>query len=303
MYRKFFYLNERPFHITPDPRFLYLSSKHREALDLLLHCVTDRKGFAVLTGEVGTGKTTLCRALIGKLPKGTESSIVLNPLLSEVDFVISIIQDFGLSVRHKSIKAYMDVLNEFLVDVSSRGGNAVVIIDEAQNLSPRTMEMIRLLSNFETDKEKLLQILMIGQPSLREKLKLPQLRQLNQRVIVRHHLYPLSSAETEFYIQSRIFSAGGRGAVNFTPGALRAVFNNSLGVPRIINIICDRALTAAFVEGKRLINRKIIKMALDELKSEGYITAYGVKPVYSRFYDFVCDLLNYPVFSTGNRSD
>jgi general secretion pathway protein A len=271
MYEKFFYLKEKPFHITPDPRFLFLSSKHREAMELLCFGVSKRKGFIVLTGEVGTGKTTLCRVLLEKLPSSVETALILNPLLSDHDLLKTITGDFGLNVEGGSAKAHIDRLNEFLLEIASRGGNAVVIIDEAQNLSPRALEMLRLLSNLETEKEKLLQIIMVGQPELKDKLQLPQLRQLNQRVIVRYHLNPLDIKETGAYIQSRLFVAGGSGTVRFTEEAVEKVYAASSGIPRMINIICDRALTAAFIGEKRTVDIEAVNIATDELASDGYL--------------------------------
>ncbi len=273
MYERFFYLTEKPFHITPDPKFLYLSSKHREAMDLLRFGIMRRKGFILLTGEVGTGKTTLCRALLGRLPD-TDTALVLNPLLRAEELVATITHDFGLRVRSGSIKDHIDALNQFLLKRTAGGGNAVVIIDEAQNLSIRTMAMVRMLSNLETEKEKLLQIVLVGQPELKQKLMLPDLRQLNQRIIVRYHLEPLSIEETEGYIQNRLFVAGCRGTVSFAPGAIDEVYDGSRGIPRLINIICDRALTAAFVEGRRLIDRRTVGRAVDELRAEGALLDY-----------------------------
>ncbi len=284
MYEKFFYLKEKPFHITPDPRFLYLSSKHREAISLLNFGINRRGGFILLTGEVGTGKTTLCRALLDRLPENTETALVLNPLLSAKELLVTITQDFGLKVGADSVKAHLDALNEFLLKKASTGGNAVVIIDEAQNLNYKTFEMIRLLSNLETEKEKLLQIIIVGQPELREKLKRSELRQLNQRITVRYHLESLNYEETEAYIQNRLFVAGGMGAVRFTSSALKAIFEASKGIPRIINIICDRTLTAAFVEEKREIDVDTVKKALEELEMEGSITtAHAYMPAYLRY--------------------
>jgi general secretion pathway protein A len=269
MYEKFFYFKENPFHITPNPRFLYLSSKHREAMDLLSHGIARKKGFILLTGEVGTGKTTLCRAILNTLPKSVASALVLNPILSYIDLLRTITGDLGLEVSERSAKAHIDALNKFLLNVASKGGNAIVIFDEAQNLSLTSLETIRLLSNLETNREKLLQIILVGQPELREKLKLPQLRQLNQRIVVRYHLRPLSLDEVEGYIQNRLFIAGGRGTVKFTQRAIRHIYTATCGIPRLINIICDRALTAAFAEGKRVVDGTVAAKAHEDLKGEG----------------------------------
>ncbi|MBI5453875.1 MAG: AAA family ATPase [Deltaproteobacteria bacterium] len=288
MYEKFFFLKEKPFHITPDPKFLYLSKKHREAIDLLSFGVGERKGFILLTGEVGTGKTTLCRALLEKLPKNTESALILNPVLSEDDLLKTVTADFGLEPGGDSAKDHLDVLNRFLLKKAASRGAAVVIIDEAQNLNPATLEMIRLLSNLETEKEKLLQIVLVGQPELRDKLSLPELRQLNQRVIVRYHLNPLDLQETRAYIENRLKVAGG-GNLDFREDAIRLVFEKSQGIPRMINIVCDRALTAAFIDEKRVIDAETVKKAASELEDDGYLKKDGEAPVsdtapaYSRY--------------------
>ncbi|MBI5287179.1 MAG: AAA family ATPase, partial [Deltaproteobacteria bacterium] len=246
MYERFFFLKEHPFHITPDPKFLYLSEKHQEALNLFYFGILEKKGFILLTGEVGTGKTTLCRAILDRLDKKVETALILNPLLSDFDLLWAINEDFGIRVNGTSMKEHLDALNLFLLKKAEEKGNAVVIIDEAQNLNPKTLEMIRLLSNLETEKTKLLQIALVGQPELRDKLKLPELRQLNQRVIVRYHLKPLNLEETKFYIFNRLAVAGGRGNVRFTIPALQRIYGASYGIPRLINVICDRTLMVAF---------------------------------------------------------
>jgi general secretion pathway protein A len=270
MYERFFYLKEKPFHITPDPRFLYLGRKHSEAMELLSYGIRERKGFILLTGEVGTGKTTLCRALLDKLPEQTESALILNPMLSDADLLSTIVHDFGLDTA-TAPAANIERLNGFLLELNASGGNAAVIIDEAQNLNRSALEMVRLLSNLETEREKLLQIVLVGQPELREKLKLSQLRQLNQRVIIRYHLEPLDLGETADYIRKRLAVAGSTGSVEFTADAIKAVHRGSGGIPRMINIVSDRALTAAYISEKRVIDKKVLRMALAELETEGYI--------------------------------
>ena len=269
MYEKFFYLKENPFNITPDPKFLYMSKKHQEALDLLFFGISQRKGFLMLSGEVGTGKTTICRALLEKLDSKVSSALIINPLLSDVELLKSINEDFGLKAETLTMKEQVDALNSFLVGKAKNAGNAVVIMDEAQNLSPKALEMIRLLSNLETEKMKLIQIVLVGQPELREKLKLPELRQLNQRIVVRCHLGSLNFEETKSYIFKRLTIAGGKGSVKFTATALKSIYEASSGIPRLINIVCDRTLTAAFVAGKRVIDEEIGKKAVDELDMDG----------------------------------
>lgn len=288
MYEKFFYFKEKPFHITPDPKFLYLSGKHREAIDLMGFGVSGRKGFMLMTGEVGTGKTTLCRALLEKLPEATESALILNPVVSDHELLKTITADFGLSVLEDTVKAHLDALNGFLLRTSASGGNAVVIIDEAQNLSPSTLEMVRLLSNLETEKEKLLQIILAGQPELKTKLAMPGLRQLNQRIIVRHNLDPLDHAETGEYINNRLKVAGGADSVGFTVEAVSIIHEKTGGIPRMINIVCDRALTAAFVEERRCVDASIARKAVDELERDGYLVGRASEhddpgPAYRRY--------------------
>lgn len=269
MYEKFFYLKENPFNITPDPKFLYMSKKHQEALDLLFFGISQRKGFLMLSGEVGTGKTTICRALLEKLDSKVSSALIINPLLSDVELLKSINEDFGLKAETMTMKEQVDVLNSFLVGKAKNAENAVVIMDEAQNLSSKALEMIRLLSNLETEKMKLLQIVLVGQPELRDKLKLPELRQLNQRIVVRCHLGSLNFEETKAYIFKRLTIAGGKGSIKFTATALKSIYEASSGIPRLINIVCDRTLTAAFVAGKRVIDDEIEKKAVDELDTDG----------------------------------
>jgi general secretion pathway protein A len=269
MYEKYFYLNENPFHITPDPKFLYLSKKHQEAIDLLLYGIMERKGFLLLTGEVGTGKTTISRIILDRLKGCADSALILNPIFSGFDLLRTINEDFGISVESDSTKDHLDALNAFLMERTHAGGNVVVIIDEAQNLKPKALEMVRLLSNLETEKMKLLQIVLIGQPELREKLQLPELRQLNQRILVRHHLDPLDEGEMVAYIHTRLTIAGCRGSVRFTSRAMPIIYDSCQGIPRTINTFCNRALTAAFVDEKRVIDRAIAVRVRNELKREG----------------------------------
>lgn len=277
MYEKFFYLKEGPFHITPDTRFLFLTRKHREALDLLIYGISNRKGFMMLTGEVGMGKTTICRALLEKLPSGVETALILNPLLSGHELLKVITAEFGLKPSGETVKDHLDALNVFLLCTAAKGGSAAIIIDEAQNLSLEALEMIRLLSNLETEKAKLLQIVLAGQPEFRQKMELPELRQLNQRVIVRYHIDRLSEDETSQYIRSRLFVAGGGSTMPFADKVVRRIHELSDGIPRKINIICDRALTAAFVYGKKACGEEVFEKAVQELIAEGYLSAPAKK--------------------------
>jgi len=278
MYEKFFYLKENPFHITPDPKYLYLSKRHAAAMELMRYGVERKKGFIMLTGEVGTGKTTLCRALLAGLSTRTESALILNPLVSGRDLLRTITQDFGLRVEPDTVKGHLDALNDFLLDTARRGADAVIIIDESQNLSHQALEMLRLLSNLETESEKLLQIVMVGQPELRTKLGVRALRQLNQRIVVRHRLEPLDWMDTGAYIESRLRVAGADSTVSFSQDAVNLVHRASTGIPRMINIICDRALTAAFISSDRSVGAAHVVRAIDELTSDGYLNAPGARP-------------------------
>ncbi|HXZ24782.1 MAG TPA: AAA family ATPase [Nitrospiria bacterium] len=265
MYQQFFQFRRLPFQPTPDPNFFFFTSRHEEAFNEGLYAITERKGFMVLTGEVGTGKTTLSRLLIEQLGPRVKSSLIFNPNLTTVELLQSINHDFGLPDQSYSKKVLTDELNQFLLEQLMQDGNAVLIIDEAQTLSVDCLEEVRLLSNLETPRAKLLQILLIGQPELMDKLALPQLRQLNQRIVVRAHLTPLEPQEVADYIRYRLWRAGGREAVHFEPAALELVYRYSGGVPRLINALCDRALLAAYVRSSRLISGYVMSQAIEEL--------------------------------------
>ena len=235
MYQSYYGFTEMPFHITPDPKFLYLSETHQEALQHLKYGVTERKGFIVLVGEVGCGKTTLCRRFMNELdPKHYDTALVLNPRVNETQ------------IANKRVDLTAQ-LNQVLLQRIAAGREIVLIIDEAQNLSFEVFEQVRLLSNLETDKQKLLQIVLMGQPELKDKLAAEELRQLRQRILVHYELEPFSREEMEHYIQHRLTMAGGNGRPWFTKWALRHIFKRSDGIPRVINNLCDKALLAAFV--------------------------------------------------------
>lgn len=242
MYLDFYGLKKEPFQITPDPKFLFLCRRHKEAFLSLVRGIRCKKGFILMTGSIGGGKTTLCRAVLEHLGDEAKSSMILNPHLSPVQFLEAIMEDFGVEVRRKNRKGYLDALLRFLIDEYRHGSTAVIIIDEAQNLKPGTLEQIRLLSNFETNDTKLLQILMVGQPELRELLAKPSMAQIRQRVTISIALAPLDRDEMEQYIAHRIRLAGGTGMLVFDKAALDEVYRASQGIPRLVNSICDTAL-------------------------------------------------------------
>jgi len=265
MYEQFFGLKEDPFNITSDPAFFFSGKSHSQAYSCLLYGIEQRKGLIKITGEVGTGKTTLCRALINRLGPQVKTSCIFNPYFSEVQLLEAITEDFGIVAERKNKLSIVRQLNEFLLERASCGENAVLIIDEAQNLKARQLEQIRLLSNLETDKKKILQIVLVGQPELDKKLSNPNLRQIDQRIAVRYSIQPLQEDETRGYIMHRIKIAGGNGKIDFTKGALELVYSFSQGFPRLINILCDRALLAGFVRKSFTIDESIIKQCTEEL--------------------------------------
>ena len=261
MYQEFYGFKEKPFALTPDPQFLFLSDGHRTAIDSLLYGIYQREGFMVLTGDIGTGKTTICRALLGKLDKKIKTAVIFNSFLTEGDLLKAILRDLGCPSNGRSKKERIDVLNQFLVYELSQGANVALIIDEAQNLSTFVLEQIRMLSNLETEKEKMLQIVLIGQRELEKKLQSSSLRQLNQRIAIRHRLLPLTLNETESYIQQRLTVAGARGNITFSRAAFQEIYKFSQGIPRLINLLCDRTLLAGFVEQTYHIHKGIVKKA------------------------------------------
>ncbi len=270
MYTSFFGFNENPFTLTPDPRYLFLSRYHKEALDHLLYGINERKGFIAITGGIGTGKTTLCRALLSHLDASTKSALILNSFISDMELLKAINQDFGIEVEAgaESKKYYIDKLNHFLLQNFSRGGNAVLLIDEAQNLSHTVLEQIRMLSNLETEREKLIQIVLVGQSELKELLAAPALRQLNERIMVRYDLKPLDARDVKGYVEHRLVVAGGRGNVRFSDGVFKRIYAYSQGNPRRINAVCDRTLLIAYVKEKHTISRAMVGSAIEELHGE-----------------------------------
>jgi general secretion pathway protein A len=269
MYTKYFGLNEKPFRITPDPRYLFMSERHSEGLAHLVYGVKDSSGFIQLTGEVGTGKTTLVRTLLARIPKGIDIALILNPQLSEIEFLAAICEELKVALPEdrSSVKALVDTLNRRLLASHAAGKRTILLVDEAQNLSTAVLEQIRLLTNLETSKQKLLQIILIAQPELRKKLSQSNLRQLAQRVTGRYHLEPLSKDESERYIEHRLKVAGGLGDI-FDDRAKREVFRFSGGVPRLINVICDRALLGAYSSEVRKVSPQIVHRAAKEISGK-----------------------------------
>jgi len=268
MYKKFFGLNESPFNMTPDPKFLYFSDKHSEALTQLLYGINGRKGFLVVTGEIGAGKTTLCRALLNELDEKIRSALILNSNLTELELLQAINEDLGIPCNFDNKKELIGELNKFLLHELEEDENVVIIIDEAQNLTPAVLEQIRLLSNLETTKEKLLQIVLIGQPELRDILDLDELKQLNQRISIRYHINPLNRKETEDYINHRLVIAGSKGDINFSAGSLNRLFKYSGGIPRLINVVCDKALLAGYVLETKVLTRQMVDKSISEIEGE-----------------------------------
>lgn len=269
MYLRYFGLNETPFSITPDPAFVYLSPRHRDALAHLLYGIGKggSGGFVQLTGEVGTGKTTLCRCLLEQIPEGTRIALLLNPLVTPRELLAAVSEELEIDISESidSTRLLVDGLNRYLLDAHARGERVVVVIDEAQNLSPEALEQVRLLTNLETSKEKLLQIVLLGQPELRELLQRRNLRQLAQRITARFHLSPLGPKDTHLYIRHRMQVAGAQ-RNPFRRSAMNALYQRSQGIPRLINIIADRSLIAAFVKERMDVTAAMVHAAANEVQ-------------------------------------
>ncbi|MDY6971064.1 MAG: AAA family ATPase [Thermodesulfobacteriota bacterium] len=266
MYETYYGLNEKPFNVTPDPRFLYLGEHFQEALAHLVYGISQKKGFVVITGEVGTGKTTLIQTLLERLDESVKTALIFNPNLSLTDFFLLVLDEFELKAPTVTKAHFLIVLNNFLLDRAKNNENAVLIIDEAQNLPNSILEEIRLLLNLETSSNKLLQIVLSGQPELNKKLNLPQLRQLKQRISIRYHIPPLNKRDTEEYMKQRLRIAGLKNSSVFTEKAVDEIFKYSKGVPRSINILADNALLSAYADDKRLIDHKIIRECIRDLE-------------------------------------
>ena len=267
MYRAFFGLNEKPFAITPDPRYLFLSGRHAEALAHLLYGITEAGGFIQLTGEVGTGKTTVVRSLLAQTPQHAEIALILNPRMTAPEFLLTICEELGIGVPDSatgSLKDLVDILSQYLLRAHGGGKRVVLIVDEAQNLAPEVLEQVRLLTNLETNTQKLLQIILIGQPELRDLLDRNELRQLAQRITGRYHLCPLTVDETTAYVRHRLSVAGATSDI-FTPGALRELHRVSRGVPRLINVLCDRALLGAYTQDRHQVGAAFVRRGAAEV--------------------------------------
>ncbi|MDP2923397.1 MAG: AAA family ATPase [Candidatus Omnitrophota bacterium] len=265
MYIDFYGLKTFPFSITSNPEFFFASDSHKEALACLLYGIQEKRGIILMTGEVGTGKTTLCKTLLTGLPSNIKTSLILNPYFSEVQLLQAVIQDFGIIAVKKSRLDIVNALNSFLLDIRLQGGNAVLIVDEAQNLTNRQLEQVRLLSNLETSDEKLLQIILVGQPELDEKLKAFGLRQIRQRICIKYKLVPLREEEVKDYIDFRLKKAGDI-SLAIEPSAYKVIYEFSKGIPRLINVLCDRAMLCGFVKDRKVFDEEILKACIEELK-------------------------------------
>lgn len=300
MYEAFYGFRDLPFRLTPDPDYLFLSANHQEALGHLLFGITEGSGVVVVTGEIGAGKTTLVRTLVRNLDDQTIVAYIFNPVLSALELLQTINAEFGLPSTSSSKKELTDALNRFLLSQQTAGRRTVVIIDEAQNLEPAVLEQLRLLSNLETERAKLLQIILVGQPELAEILARPDLTQLDQRVTLRWHLHPLPSGDTGAYIRHRLqVAAGGRTSVVFTPGSIRLVHIYSGGVPRLINVLCHRALLVAYTREERQISVVVVRQAIDELRRHGQETRSLLR---SRSFAFNAALAVVLLFVVGTLS-
>jgi general secretion pathway protein A len=279
MYREFFGLSEKPFALVPDPRFLYLGTSHREALAHVLYGIEQGEGFIEVVGQVGTGKTTLCRALLERVGPDSEIAYIFNPSPSPTELLAAINREFGLPTAARTRSDLIEDLNRFLLEKKGAGRRVLLVIDEAQNLDPEVLEQIRLISNLETEREKLIQILLFGQPELDENLAQAEIRQLRQRITVRWKLDSIPRDETAAYVEHRLRVAGGEGRDMFTPGAMRALYRASRGIPRLINAIADRALLAGFSGDKRRVDAGMVRRAARELpafESVGWFRTLGL---------------------------
>ncbi len=264
MYCKFYGFKRRPFSTTSEPHFFFESVSHREAYAAIQYGISQRKGIILITGEVGTGKTTLCKKLLGRLEKNVKASLVLNPYFSDMQLLQAIVEDFGISIEKKSRLEIIKALNTFLIDLHAKGANAVLIIDEAQHLTPRQLEQVRLLSNLETSEEKLLQLILVGQPELVKNLAQYKLRQIRQRIFVKHELLPLQEDEVRKYIHLRLKDVGKADHI-MKDECYRIIYEFSGGVPRLINMLCDRGLLMGYVREQSRLDETIFQDSIKEI--------------------------------------
>jgi general secretion pathway protein A len=275
MYREHYGLLRTPFEMTPDPAFLYLGETHREGLATLVYGVQSGKGFVMLTGEVGTGKTTLLHALLGQLDANTASAFLFNPKLEPLDFFRILFDEYGIEEPCRTKAEYLLALNRFLIERLSRNEKTLLIIDEAQTLSSAMLEEVRLLSNLETPSSKLLQIMLVGQPELNQVLARPELRQLRQRIVLRHQLRPFDEKDLSAYIDERLTLAGYTGKGIFKRSALKEIFDVTGGVPRVVNIVCDSALLTGYARGKTLLGSDVIREVARDLQLSGEVGEFS----------------------------
>jgi len=266
VYTQFYNLKEKPFNNSPDPKFFYPSPKHQEALDRLIYAISEHKGFVIITGEIGSGKTTVCRTLLNKIGGKKEIALITNTHLNAKELLMSILEDLNVPYKSGTKIKLLSQLNDYLIKKMENGEDVVLIVDEAQNLTPSVLEELRMLSNLETDTEKLIQIILMGQPQLREKLKLKELEQLKQRVAVHYHLYPLTKDEVFGYVDHRLKTASNNGSYYkiFETKALELVYEFSGGIPRLINYACDSALLSGFVYERKNIDQALMKEVINE---------------------------------------
>jgi len=270
MYNQFYGFKESPFNLTPNSRFFFSSQKHTEALDSLVYAINERKGFVVITGEIGSGKTTVCRTLLSRLDRHTHVALITNTHLNSKDLLMMVLEDLEIEFSNGSKAKLLSQLNSYLIDQIKQDNNVVLIIDEAQNLKPAVLEEIRMLSNLETETEKLIQIILLGQPELKQKLALTRLEQLRQRVAVYFHLSPLTEGETIEYVLHRLKIASGTDHEYITMEALQMVYAFSKGVPRLINQICDNAFLTGYVSESPLIDQRILREVIEESPMEKF---------------------------------
>jgi general secretion pathway protein A len=281
MYEQYYSLIEPPFSLTPDPKYFYRSESHHRAFELLQYAIHRREGFMVVYGEIGTGKTTLCRAVLDTMERNVYAALLLNPFLTELDLLKAILADFGVAGARvasagASKQELIDALNEYLISVLEGEGCAVLMIDEAQNLPLATLEQIRILSNLETHNAKLLQIVLVGQLELIDVLSRPELRQLHQRISIKCELTPFSAVEAEQYIRHRLLIAGGgHSKISFTPNGIREIYRYSAGIPRLINLIADRSLLAGMALSTSTIDRRVVREAVDNLQLKKPRSSFG----------------------------